>query len=119
MTRGRGLALVVALAAAAPAVAQPETPVALYIGPLPNPAGVVTPVPDGFAKSYADLQKAHDKAHPGGIVLATDAAHADAILTVTFRGSVDAGATIGISRMMGGGESLSSAQHDMRTLRAR
>ena len=48
-----------------------------------------------------------------------DAARADAILTVTFRGQVDAGTTIGTSRAQGMPDTLSAVQHAIRTLRAR
>lgn len=112
------LSLVV-LAMTVPLGAQPDVPIALHLGPLPNPGDVSTPVPEPVADSYADLRKAHERARHEGIVLVPDAVSADAILTITFRGTVDAGTTIGTSRMHAESPTLSSTQHSMRTLRAR
>jgi hypothetical protein len=113
------MAMTLALALAVAASAQPPATMTLHLGPLPNPGGVVAPVPKDVANSYADLKKAHDNARPDGIELVDDATQADAILTVTFRGRVDTGTTIGTSRAHGMPPTLSSVEHSMRTLRAR
>ena len=55
------LAIGFAVALTVEAAAQ-SPPIALHLGPLPNPGGVTTPVAKDFADSYADLRKAHDKA---------------------------------------------------------
>jgi hypothetical protein len=112
------LALFIALAVAAESSGQSRT-TTLYLGPLPNPGGVASPVPEDFADSYADLRKAHHKARPGTVELVDDATRADAILTVTFRGQVETGTTIGESRAHAMPATLSSVQHTARTLRAR
>jgi hypothetical protein len=109
--------MVVVLAAAASAQSSPS--IRLYLGPLPNPDGVVAPVAQGVADSYADLRKAHDKARSVAVALVEDAAQADAILTVTFRGQVDTGTTIGTSRALDMPPTLSSVPHSTRLLRAR
>jgi hypothetical protein len=116
---GLTLALPLVLAVATLASAQSSATVRLYLGPLPNPGGVVTPVPKDVADSYADLKKAHEQARATGIELVDDAAQADAILTVTFRGQVESGTTLGESRAHGMPSTLSSVRHTTRTLRAR
>jgi hypothetical protein len=108
-----------ALAISAAAWAQSPPAIRLYLGPLPNPDGVIAPMAKDFADSYADLRKAHEKARPAAVELVEDAAQADAILTVTFRGQVDTGTTIGTSRALDMPPTLSSVQHSARTLRAR
>jgi hypothetical protein len=113
------LAIVLAFGLASPACAQQPAATTLHLGPLPNPGGVVTKVPKDFADSYADLRKAHDKARPSGVELVDDATQADAVLTVTFRGQVDAGTTIGESRGYGMPPTLNIVAHATRTLRAR
>jgi len=91
----RRLSVLLALALVLPASAQTPDRLALFIGPVPNPDGIVTPVPKEFADSYADLKKAHTKARSPAIVLVDDPAAADVILSVTRRGEVDSGTTVG------------------------
>jgi hypothetical protein len=87
---------------------------------LPNPDGLVTPVSKEFADSYADLKKAHIKVRSPSIALVDDPAQADAILTVTRRGDVDNGTTIGpgLPPISFGG-SISATQQLIPTLLAR
>ena len=109
-----------ALALVMPAFAQAPVDLALYVGPVPHPDGHVTPVAKDFADSYADLKKAHLKVRSPGIVLVDDPAQADAILTVTYRGDVDNGSTIGPGvPPIAFGATISSTQHLIPTLRAR
>ena len=116
----RRRSLLVALALALPAFAQTPGDLTLYIGPVPNPDGLVTPVSKGFADSYADLRKAHIKARSPAITLVDDPLQADAILTVTYRGEVDNGTTVGpgLPPIAFGG-TISSTQHLIPTLLAR
>jgi hypothetical protein len=113
------LGLFFAVAIAAEAYGQSPRPIGLHLGPLPNSGGVVTAVPKDFADSYADLKKAHDKARPDGLELVDDVTQADAVLTVTFRGQVNTGTTIGESRAQGMPPTLGSVEHAARMLRAR
>ena len=116
----RRLSVLVALALVLPASAQTPDGPTLYIGPVPNPDGVVTPVSKDFANSYADLRKAHIKSRSPVIALVDDPGQADAILTVTRRGDVDTGTTIGPGLppiSFGGG--ISATQQLIPTLLAR
>ena len=117
----RRLSVLVALALVMTASAQTPTGLTLYIGPLPNPDGVVTPVSKDFAASYADLKKAHTKARSPDITLVDDPAQADAILTVTRRGEVDTGTTAGsgLPPISLGGAGVSGTQRLTPTLLAR
>ena len=116
----RRLSLLLAFALVLPASAQTPARLALYIGPVPNPNGLVIPVSKDFADSYADLRKAHTKAQSPVIALVDDPAQADAILTVTYRGDVDNGTTVGAGVPIIGPElSISGTQHVTPTLRAR
>jgi hypothetical protein len=113
--------LLLALALVLPASAQTPTPLTLYIGPVPNPDGTVTPVSKDFASSYTDLKKAHAKAKSPDVALVDDPAHADAILSVTRRGDVDTGTTAGSSLppISLGGAGVSGRQRLTPTLLAR
>src|SRR6266540_1359748 len=93
----RRLSLLVVLVLVLPASAQTPAPVALYMGAVPNPGGLVTPVSKAFEDSYADLKKAHAKAVSPVIVLVDDPARADVILTITYRGEVDNGTTVDVA----------------------
>jgi hypothetical protein len=117
----RRWSVLVALAFVLPASAQPPAGLALYIGPVPNIDGIVTPVPKDFANSYADLKKAHAKARNPAIGLVDDPAQADAILTVTRRGDVDTGTTSGsgLPPISLGGAGVSGTQRLTPTLLAR
>jgi hypothetical protein len=114
----RQLSLLLALALVMPAFAQAPVHLALYIGPVPNPDGLVTPVSKDFADSYADLKKANIKVQSPVIALVYDPAQADAILTVTYRGDVDNGTTVGTGVPIGFGATISATQHVMPTLLA-
>jgi len=114
----RRLSLWLALALVMPAFAQTPRDLALYIGPVPNPDGLVTPVSRDFADSYADLKKAHFKVRSPGIALVDDPARADAILTVAYRGDVDNGTTVGTAVPIGFGATIGATQHVTPTLRA-
>jgi hypothetical protein len=116
----RRLSVLLALALVLPSSAQTPAGLALYIGPVPNPDGLVTPVSKDFADSYADLRKAHIKARSPVITLVDDPLQADAILTVTRRGDVDNGTTIGPGvPPISFGATISSTQHLIPTLLAR
>jgi len=65
----RRLSRLLAIALVLPASAQMPDAVALYIGPMPNPSGLVTPLSKDLADSYADLRKAHIKARSTAIAL--------------------------------------------------
>ena len=117
----RRLSLLLALALVLPTLAQTPDGLTLYIGPLPNPDGLVRPVSKDFADSYADLKKAHAKARNPAIRLVDDPAQADAILTVTRRGDVDTGTTAGsgLPPISLGGAGVSGTQRLTPTLLAR
>jgi len=118
----RRLSALLLLAFMLPASAQTPPPrLALFMGPLPNPDGIVTPVPKDFANSYADLKKAHAKAQSPLIVLVDDPAEADAILTITRRGDVDSGTTMGtgLPPISLGGGTVTGSQRVVPTLLAR
>jgi hypothetical protein len=116
----RRLSVLLALALVLPASAQTPAGLALYIGPVPNPDGLVTLVSKDFADSYADFRKAHIKARSTVITLVDDPLQADAILTVTRRGEVDNGTTIGPGvPPISFGATISSTQHLIPTLLAR
>jgi hypothetical protein len=87
----RRLSLVVALVLAFPVLAQIPAPIPVYMGPVPNPGGVVAPIPKDFESSYADLKKAHAKTTSPVMSLVDDPGQAMAILTVTYRGDVEDG----------------------------
>jgi hypothetical protein len=114
----RPLSLLLALALVPPAFAQTPGDLALYIGPVPNPDGLVTPVSKGFADSYADFKKAHIKVRSPVIALVDDPAQADAILTVTYRGDVDNGTTVGTAVPIGFGATIGATHHVTPTLLA-
>ena len=117
----RRLSLLLALGLVLPGPAQTPADLALYIGPVPNPDGLVTPVAKDFAASYADLKKAHTKARNPAIALVEDPAQADAILTVTRRGDVGTGTTAGsgLPPISLGGAGVSDTQRLTPTLLAR
>ena len=114
----RRLLLLLALAVVMAAFAQAPAALALYIGPVPNPDGLVTPVSKGFADSYADLKKAHSKVRSPAITLVDDPAQDDASLTVTYRGDVDSGTTVGTAAPIGFGATIGATQHVTPTLLA-
>ncbi len=90
------------------------------MGPVPNPDGLVAPVPKAFAASYDDLKKAHVKAASPVIVLVDDPAHADAILTITYRGEVDSDPTVKTgARMSASSVTLTGTHRPTPTLLAR
>jgi len=115
----RLLAPLLALALALPASAQAPRAIRLYIGPVPNPDGVVAPMPAALADSYADLRKAHDKAAAPGIEVVDDPRQADAILTITFRGDVDDSTLSTAVPPLASDVIVSSVPQYIRTLRAR
>ena len=116
----RLLSLLLALAFVPPASTQTPPPLTLYIGPVPNPDGVVAPVSKDFTNSYNDLKKAHAKLKTPDITLVDDPAQADAILSVTRRGDVEAGTTVGgsLPPISLGGGGISSTQRVLPTLLA-
>ena len=114
----RRLSLFFALALVLPASARTPAALALSIGPLPNPNGLVTPLSKDFADSYADLKKAHTKARSPVIALVDDPAHADVILTVTHRGDVDNGTIVEAAVPIASGVTISSTHHVTPTLLA-
>ncbi len=113
------LLLLLFFAVALPASAQPAAKISLYIGPVPNPNGVVTPVSRDFAASYTDLQKAHKDGGVPALELVDDPARADAILSVTYRGDVDNGSTVSAGVPISMGATMGSSQHVTPTLRGR
>ncbi len=120
ITRVPRLSLLFALALVLPASGQEAARLALYVGPVPNPNGLVTPVSRDFANSYADLEKAHKDVRLPVITLVDDPAQADAILSVTFRGDVDNGTSLaGNVPPISMGVNVSGTQHVTPTLRAR
>ena len=118
--RAPPLSLLLALALVLPASGQEAARLALCLGPVPNPNGIVTPISKDFANSYADLEKAHKDVRSPVIALVDDPAQADAILSVTFRGDVDNGTTLaGSVPPISMGVNVSGIQHVTPTLRAR
>jgi hypothetical protein len=116
----RRLSRLLAIALVLPASAQMPDAVALYIGPMPNPSGLVTPLSKDLADSYADLRKAHIKARSTAIALVENPAQADAILTITHRGDVDNGVTVGTALPINSpGVTISSTHRLTPTLQAR
>ena len=115
----RGLLGLLALVLIQPASTQAPVELALYIGAVPNPTGLVTPVSKDFADSYADLKKAYIKAQVSGVVLVSDPAQADAILTVTYRGDRDNGTSVSTAVPLESQPTISSTQHATPTLLAR
>ena len=115
----RLLSLLLVLLALIPAHAAAQQDVALYIGPVPNPNGLTVPVSKEFADSYGDLTKAHNKLKPPQVTLVDDPAQSDAILTVTYRGEVDAASTVNMSAPIALGSSISGTHVTKPTLRAR
>jgi len=111
--------LVVLSAFTVGAAGQEPASVVLYIGPVPNPNGLVTPVPKDFAASYEDLKKAHAEAGGGLVTLVDDPALGDAILSVTHRGDVSNGSTVSVGVPISMGATVTGTEHVTRTLRGR
>ncbi len=71
---------------AAPVIAQ-TPPLRLYLGPLPNPAGLTVPVSDAHKASYDDMRHQYhkDTTLQRRLILSESAADADLILTIAAR----------------------------------